>query len=81
MADRPPAMPGCKACTSRIRRYDGSIIHADDCPLDAPVYLALVDAFHSLDQLEREVTRAKKDAAEALVAYREAAADDGRTEP
>ena len=72
---------GCKACPSRIRRRDGSIIHADDCPLDAPVHRALRDAFQSFDRLEREVVKAKKKTAEALLAYRESASNGSESQP
>lgn len=77
MADRPrpPALPGCKACSSRIRRRDGSVIHADDCPLDAPVYLALTDAFRVFVALEAQVVREKQRVAEAIQEYRQAAFD------
>ena len=67
---RPPAMPGCKACPSRIRRRDGSLIHADDCPLDAPVYAALCEAFQTLYRLEQDVKKAKQRAAGAIQQYR-----------
>lgn len=67
---RPPGMPTCKACPSRIRRRDGSIIHADGCPLDAPVFHALADAFQSLYRMEQDVAKAKQRAAEALLEYR-----------
>lgn len=72
---RPPGMPTCKACPSRIRRRDGSIIHADGCPLDAPLYLALTSAFHRLWRIEQEAQSAKKAVAEALTEYREAASN------
>lgn len=67
---RPPGLPTCKACPSRIRRRDGSIIHADGCPLDAPLFHALADAFQSLCRMEQDVAKAKQRAAEALQEYR-----------
>ena len=70
---RPAGLPRCKACDSRIRRRDGSTIHADGCPLDAPLYLALMQAFHRLHHIEQEAASVKKAVAETLTEYREAA--------
>lgn len=70
----PRTLPlNCKACSSRIRRSDGTTIHADGCPLDAAVYHALAAAFSDLHRLEQEVVRARQCVAIAITDYREQA--------